>query len=160
MQPEIVVLTEKKLIGRRMKMSLQENKTAELWRSFMPERKKITRNLTKDLISMQVYTEPLTPDTINQVFEKWAAVEVADLTEIPEGMETFVLEGGLYAKFHYKGLSTDSSIFMYIFGTWLPQSDYILDNRPHFEVLGEKYKNGSPDSEEEIWIPIKEKAIG
>jgi len=33
-----------------------------------------------------------------------------------------------------------------------------LDNRPHFEVLGEKYKNGDPESEEEIWIPVKEKA--
>jgi AraC family transcriptional regulator len=32
-----------------------------------------------------------------------------------------------------------------------------LDNRPHFEILGEKYKQGSPDSEEEIWIPVKEK---
>lgn len=39
--------------------------------------------------------------------------------------------------------------------TWLPASDYNLDNRPHFEVLGEKYKNNDPTSEEEIWIPIK-----
>jgi AraC family transcriptional regulator len=30
-----------------------------------------------------------------------------------------------------------------------------LDQRPHVEVMGEKYKNNDPDSEEEIWIPIK-----
>ena len=70
-------------------------------------------------------------------------------------METFLLEGGLYAVFIHRGSSTDTSTFHYIFSTWLPKSNYILDSRPHFEVLGEKYKNGDPDSEEEIWIPIK-----
>ncbi|MFM9945765.1 MAG: GyrI-like domain-containing protein, partial [Bacteroidia bacterium] len=44
-----------------------------------------------------------------------------------------------------------------IYGTWIPNSEYNLDNRPHFEILGEKYKNNHPDSEEEIWIPIKPK---
>ncbi len=39
----------------------------------------------------------------------------------------------------------------------LPNSEYELENRPHFEVLGEKYKNNDPNSEEEIWIPIKKK---
>jgi AraC family transcriptional regulator len=38
----------------------------------------------------------------------------------------------------------------------LPLSkEYELDDRPHFEILGDKYKNNDPNSEEEIWIPIK-----
>jgi AraC family transcriptional regulator len=90
-------------------------------------------------------------------FERWAAVEVANFDYIPAEMETFILHGGLYAVFDYKGLNTDKSIFQYIFETWLPTSDYDLDNRPHFEVLGDKYKNNDPKSEEEIWIPIKKK---
>jgi AraC family transcriptional regulator len=40
-------------------------------------------------------------------------------------------------------------------GTWLPGSDFVLDTRPHFEVLGDQYKNNDTTSEEEIWIPIK-----
>ena len=72
-------------------------------------------------------------------------------------METFTLNGGEYAVFDYKGSSNDGSIFQYIFMTWLPNSEYQLDNRPHFEVLGEKYKNNDPTTEEEIWIPIKKK---
>jgi AraC family transcriptional regulator len=72
-------------------------------------------------------------------------------------MEMFILQGGLYAVFDYKGLNTDNSIFQYILGIWLPVSDYVLDNRPHFEVLCDKYKNNDPISEEEIWIPIKTK---
>jgi AraC family transcriptional regulator len=86
---------------------------------------------------------------------KWATVEVSHFDSVPIDMETFILPGGLYAVFHYKGSSSDPSIFQYIFGTWLPSSAYTLDNRPHFEVLGGKYKNNDPTSEEEIWIPIR-----
>lgn len=155
MNPRIEVLPERKLIGKRIKMSLANNKTAELWRSFMPRRKEIKNNRSNELISMQVYDQSLDLGNFNQVFEKWAAVEVSDFDSIPNEMEPFVLSGGLYAIFLYKGSSTDSRIFQYIFGTWLPNSGYTLDNRPHYEILGEKYKNADPNSEEEICIPIK-----
>jgi AraC family transcriptional regulator len=42
----------------------------------------------------------------------------------------------------------------------LPASEYVVDNRPHFEILGAQYKNNEPDSEEEIWIPIQLKQNG
>ena len=155
MHPRIVTIKEKKLIGKKLSMSLAENKTAELWRSFMPFRKEIKNTITMDLISMQVYNEPLRIGDLTQTFVKWAAIEVDDFIHIPAAMETLILEAGLYAVFSYKGLSTNPEIFYYIFGTWLPNSEFVLDNRPHFEVLGEKYKNGDPNSEEEIWIPIK-----
>ncbi|MBL8080020.1 MAG: GyrI-like domain-containing protein [Anaerolineales bacterium] len=150
-------LIEKKLIGKRMTMSLSNNKTGELWRSFMPRRREIGNKLNSEMFSMQVYDGPVDLGNLDQEFEKWAAVEVSDFDAIPDGMETFTLKGGLYAVFQYKGSSTDNTIFQFIFGTWLPNSDYLLDNRPHFEILGEKYKNGDPNSEEDIWIPIKPK---
>jgi AraC family transcriptional regulator len=156
MLPRIENLTEKKLIGKRLKMSLANNRTGELWASFIPKRKNISNHLSNDLISMQVYPSTHFSD-FNPVnsFEKWATVEVSDFDNVPNDLEKFILQGGLYAVFDYKGLSNDSSIFQYIFGIWLPNSDYILDDRPHFEILGEKYKNNDPDSEEEIWIPIR-----
>lgn len=157
MQPGIVNAAEKKLVGKRLKMSLVNNKTFDLWRSFMPERMKIHNRLSPDFISIRVYEEPLQLENINQQFEKWAAVEVSDFSKVPDGMETFTLPAGLYAVFDYKGLNTDNSVFIYIFKEWLPNSNYVLDERPHFEVLGEKYKNNDPDSEEEIWVPIKPK---
>ena len=156
--PEIKKLKEKKLVGKRLTMSLVDNKTAELWKSFMSKRGEITTILTNDLISMQVYSLGYFEDfrLVNK-FEKWAVVEVSDFQAIPDELETFILTEGLYAVFAYKGSSTDNSIFQYIFGVWLPNSDYNLDNRPHFEILGEKYKNADPDSEEEIWIPVRKK---
>ena len=156
-EPRIERLPQKRIIGKRLVMSLANNRTGELWSSFMPRRREVINALSSDLISMQVYSEPLISGQFEQPFEKWAGVEVSDFSTIPEGMESFVLKEGLYAVFDYKGSSTDHRIFGYIFGTWLPKSDYNLDHRPHFEVLGEKYKNADPNSEEEIWIPVKPK---
>ena len=159
MKPEIKLLIPKKLIGKRMKMSLKDNKTFDLWRSFMPRRNEIKNKRNSDLISMQVYDISYDFGNFNPSaeFEKWAAVEVDNYESIPDGMESFNLSNGRYAVFQYKGLNTDTKIFEYIFGTWLPRSEYLLDHRPHFEILGSKYKNNDPDSEEEIWIPVKPK---
>lgn len=146
-------IPDKKLVGKRLTMTFADDKTGELWQSFMPKAKEISNKLSSDLISMQLYGESFdfNPTT---GFEKWAAVGVRDFDQLPDHLETYLLKGGLYAVFFYKGLNTDTRIFQYIFTEWLPGSDYRLDTRPHVEVLGEKYKNGSADSEEEIWIPI------
>lgn len=156
MTPRIETLSEQKLIGLRLTMSLTEHKMGELWRSFMPRRKDILNNRRDALISMSVYEPTYFADfNPSNEFEKWAAVEVTDFDTVPSDLETFNLAGGLYAVFDYKGLSTDNRIFNFIFGVWLPNSEYDLDDRPHFEVLGDRYKNNDTTSEEEIWIPIR-----
>ena len=161
MQTRIELIPEKKLAGKRLTMSFSDNQTARLWQSFMPRRKEILNNVSADLISMKIYPHSFdfTFADTGAEFDKWAAVEVSDFKNVPAGMETYILPGGIYAVFLYKGSSTDTSIFQYIFGTWLPGSIYAVDNRPHFEVLGEKYKNNDPSSEEEIWIPVRLKGI-
>lgn len=155
MQPRIETLKPKKLIGLHLKMSFADYKIGELWRNFGPKRKEITNNLNTDLLSLAVYDsthfQHFKP---TNEFERWAAVEVVNYDFVPPEMETLDLPGGLYAVFEYKGLNTDNSIFHYIFNSWLPGSNFELDHRPHFEVLGDKYKNNDPESEEEIWIPV------
>jgi AraC family transcriptional regulator len=155
-QPRIVTLKEKKLIGKRLRMSLANNKTFDLWRSFMPQRGSVQNKASGELISMRVYDGPLSME-LHQEFDKWAAIEVSEFSHVPNGMESFILNEGLYAVFDYKGLNNDNRIFIYIFTEWLPDSGYMLDERPHFEILGEKYRNNDPESEEEIWIPVRPK---
>ena len=112
-----------------------------------------------ELYSMQVY-DPLyfsnfNPDT---EFEKWAAVEVTDFESIPHEMEALTTPGGLYAVFTYIGPASEGAkMYRHILETWLPSSDFQLDNRPNFAAMGEKYKGEAVDSEEEIWFPIREK---
>ena len=159
MQPRIEIIGEKKLVGMKMVMSLTNNTTGELWRSFMTRRKEITNRIGTDLYSLRVYPATyfnnFNPGT---EFEKWAVTEVTDFDAIPIGMEALSLEGGQYAVFPYKGAaSAGGHVYQYIYGTWIPNSGYVLDDRPHFEVLGEKYRNEDPDSEEDIWIPIRKK---
>jgi AraC family transcriptional regulator len=157
MIPTIQTVEKKKLIGKHIIMSLVNNKTFELWKSFMPVRNQIKNTIGSDLYSMQVYKDDYFKNFNPAAeFEKWAALEVTDFDTIPDGMETYILPGGKYAVFHYIGNPENGAqVFGYIFKEWLPNSGYELDNRPHFELLGSKYKNGDPGSEEEIWIPIK-----
>ena len=153
---EIINAGPKILVGRRLRMNRIADRTPDLWRSFMPAKRNIQNTCSDDLLALTVYDSA--PDLARFdpeiQFDKWATLEVTAVTSIPSDMEQYEFRGGLYAVFKYKGSSHDHSVFQYIFGEWLPSSDYVLDSRPHVEVLGSKYKNGSPDSEEDIWIPI------
>jgi AraC family transcriptional regulator len=153
----IETVSEKKLIGKHINMTFSNNRTFELWQSFMPKRKEILNNLSSDLLSLQIYDETFFDNfNPNTEFEKWALIEVSDFDNMPKNMEAFTLQGGLYAVFLHKNVtSTPEKTFGYIYGTWIPNSEYELDNRPFFEVLGENYKYNDISSEEEIWIPIR-----
>lgn len=157
MQPRIEILKEKKLIGLKLKMSLGNYNISALWKYFAKHRHKIKDNISNDLISVAVYDSNYFEDfKPTSMFERWAALEVSSVEKIPEELESFVIPSGLYAVFEYKGLHTDKSIYQYIFQNWLPNSEYKLDDRPHFEILGKNYKNNDPNSEEEIWVPVQE----
>ncbi|MBT1685466.1 GyrI-like domain-containing protein [Dawidia soli] len=158
-QPRIEQLPGKKLIGMYLRMTLAENRTADLWRTFMPRRREIIHAVGTDLYSIQDYNRGWAPQsfTPHTPFNRWATAEVSDISNIPAGMESFQLEG-LYAVFlHHGPPSAFMPTFRRIFHEWLPASAYVLDDRPHFEILGAKYKHDHPDSEEEVWIPIRPK---
>jgi len=154
-EPKIIQAEGKLLLGIRQKMSVISNSTGKLWAKFSPQIAGIPGRKSEDRYSVQVYPDNyfanFRPDL---EFEKWAAVEVTDSSNTGQNLEQLELPGGVYVVFHYKGLSSDPAIFQYIYSQWLPASPYTLDARPHFEVLGSKYRNNDPESEEDIWIPI------
>lgn len=159
-EPRIEVVGEKKLVGIYLSMSLSKDRTGELWRTFMARRKEVLYPISANLICMQAYEglPGFSQFNAESEFVKWAAVEVKDVGEVPEGMEAYTLAGGMYAVFVHKGLpSSFSKTAQFIFGEWLPKSEYELDNREHFEVLGERYRQNDPSSEEEVWVPIRNK---
>ncbi len=153
-EPRIEMVEPKKLIGIPMEMSLSENKTGMLWQMFMPRRNEVKNRLSKDYFSMQTYEKNWTFSP-HKPFQKWAAVEVSEFSEVPAGMQTHVLNGGLYAVFIHQGpAATAPTTMEYIFVKWLPNSDYRLDDREHFEILPENYNPLDEKACEEIWIPI------
>ncbi len=154
--PIIKTIPLKCFIGKSMKMNFVENRTVELWQSFMPRRKEIQNAIGQELYSMQIYPldffQHFDP---SKEFEKFAMVEVDEMTKVPNEMIRIVLPGGLYAVFNYIGLPGKAeNTFRVIFSEWIPKSIYKLDDRIHFEILGDKFNRDDPNSEEEIWIPI------
>lgn len=162
MEPEIVNLSTKQLVGMRASMTLATDSTFQLWQSFMPRRSEISNRLGDVLFSMQIFAESMTYSsfTAETEFEKWAAVEVREReqqqTQVPEGMEPHRLVGGLYAVFmHYGPASTFRQTLEKFYVDWLPESEYDTDKREHFEILQPGYRPDDLNAEEEVWIPVK-----
>ena len=159
MKPRIETLPQKKFVGKRKMMSFSKNETFELWRGFMPQKNTINNVAGEELYSLEVYDKKFfTQFSPDKEFEKWAAIEVSEFGNIPEEMEKLTVPEGLYAVFIHKGPATEAErTYNFIFREWLPHSNYVLDHRPHFAIMGEKYKKDSAESEEEIWIPVQPK---
>jgi AraC family transcriptional regulator len=156
-KPQIVELPPKKLVGMSLVMSRIENKTAELWGSFMRRRNEVANRATDEFVSMQVY--PKGPGQIADPaasFIKWAAVEVKDFDQVPDGMSAYDLQPGTYAVFDHRGPASDLGTVEFIFTEWLPGSgEYALDDREHFEVLPPEYDPRDPNAHEKFWIPVR-----
>lgn len=153
-------LQSKSCVGMRAKISIIDNTTPDLFRNFMPRRNEVLHRSSGDVFSAQVFPGNFNFQQfdISRTFEKWAAVEVHQTGKIPAGMEVLVIPAGLYAVFLHKGPASEGErTFRYIFAEWIPNSEYEIDDRPHFEILGAAYKNNDPESEEEVWIPIRKR---
>ncbi len=145
-----------RLVGKRLEMSFANNRTFELWKGFMPRRHELANIRNADLFSLQIYPKGFDYSDELQTFEKWAAISVGAEEAIPDGMEAIEIPSGKYAVFLHTGSpDTAAATFGYIFNHWLPNSGFEVDDRPHFEILGKNYKNGSVDSEEEVFVPVR-----
>ncbi|MEP7214284.1 MAG: GyrI-like domain-containing protein [Acidobacteriota bacterium] len=153
-------IDERKLVGIKIRTSIAENPNRELWQRFKPLARNIRGRESTDFYSVEVFDaatsfENFTPET---QFEKWAAVDVSGLDDVPDEMEALTLSG-TYAVFLHTGLPSDfPATSEYIFGEWIPASAYVVDQRPHFEIMAADYLPDDAEATEEIYVPIKPKA--
>lgn len=158
--PRFESLQDTLLAGRRARMSLARDTTRELWKGSMPELGQIAARSGSDLYSVEVYggMDFFRKFDPQREFEKWAAVPIPEEIPLPEGFETLIIPSGLYAVFHFRGRASQiRETYQYILGKWLPQSGYVLVDRPHMAVMGTGYKGEHPDSEELLYIPVGKK---
>lgn len=149
------------LVGKRLMMSWMNDRNAELYRQFMPQRHSILHRINNTVFSVQCYSKSI--ETYFQQpgleFEKWAAVAVTDSSALPQEMEVLQILAGEYLTFIYRGTVMEyPATARYVFGEWLPASEYIVDDRPHFEIIPEGYRPDDPNAEEEVYIPVKRKS--
>ena len=132
--PNIDLIPAKNLIGIYATMSLGTNVTQALFSEFMPRRHEIKGMVNESVIDLKIYDRTYFKQfDPSRKFQKWACVEVDHTSTIPFGMDQFYLPGGLYARFEHGG--GDNAIFRYIFEQWIPNSDFGLDTRPHFDEI-------------------------
>lgn len=96
-------------------------------------------------------------DCFDRPFDYLAAVEVEALGDLPEGMVSRQMPGGLYAVVTRQGIIDELSQAMsYFHEHWLPQSGYTSRPGGAIEYYDERYLgNGDPDSIMELWFPIE-----
>lgn len=149
-------ITEKKFVGDSLTMSLEKDRTYELWSRFRPKVNLIENRINQNFISLQIYPslDYFKAFDFSNLFKKFALVEVKDLSS--NEFKQVIIKDTLYAVFLHKGSSKEFPLTMnYILSDWLPNSQFKLADAPHFEILGDKYNRESPNSEEEVWIPIE-----
>lgn len=159
MEPRIVEVAERKLVGMKTRTRLIDNQIPKLWQTFMPQRFAIKNSLLTGFFAVHerdaaVTFKNFTPAT---EYTSWATIEVSSHEQIPEGMEARTLSGGLYAIFIHKGPAQNFKATMdFIYGQWLPNSLYEMDNRDQFEIMAEDYLGPQhPEAKEEVWVPIR-----
>lgn len=157
-KPSIQNAPPKRLVGMKINMSLVDDQTYKLFSTFMPRKKELLC-LEEDIVfDLRTYPKDYFSNfNPTSIFTKWALAEVNDFSDVPDGMQKFDLEGGLYAVFTFDKANPGPEFFEYIFVKWLPESAFLLDDRPHFERLKTQKPGNPSDSDEEIWIPIRPK---
>lgn len=152
MNPNIKTCSEIKVIGLSSKIKMNElHKIVALWKQFMPRKHEIENLASEELIALQIYSDF---NNLEEPLDIWACAEVVSLEKMPQNMKSFTIPSGKYAVFVHKGMDA-SLTYQNIMTKWLPTSGYEIDDRPHFQVMGEKYKNGSLDSEEDFYVPVR-----
>lgn len=160
LQPRMVELEERMLVGTIGKTTLNNNRILDMWKSFSPRIPEI-RDRKEGIRSYGICeTEPdfdlcsFDKDTETRHF---LGVEVSTFKDIPEGMCSKVLRGGKYMVFTHKGkISALSLTYDYIWGTWVLCSGYEIDNRDDFEYYDERFLGPDEESSEmDIYIPVK-----
>ena len=157
-EPTIIDFPETRLIGLPVRMSFVNDRTGQLWRGFRSVAPTIGERIGSESYSVKVYDSSYSFAAFDPAaeFDKWAAVAVNDDAAVPEGLESLTIPAGKYAEFvHIGPASAAPRTFGYIFGEWLPASQFELDLRPHFEILPEGYDPFEENAEERVLIPIR-----
>lgn len=145
------------LSGVKSEMNFANHQPQKLWQQLMPV---VSRNFAVRpvLYSVEVYPNAnfFTEFHPQAPFEKWAAIEESAHFSPIESWERLEIPTGKYAVFIFRGTQAGvPDFYQKILRQWLPEAGLVLDHRPHFARMDARYINGNPESEEEIWIPIR-----
>ncbi len=155
MEPEIVTRAEAKVIGVARQYQQEDLNIETLWSAFRPNVRQIKNRV--GLGAFGIYEEY--HESQGSVgFSYICSVEVTDFDDVPAGMITRIIPAHLYAVFRHRGpISYLPETLKYIWGSWLPKSDYDYVEKPDFELYAPGAQPEDPDKILFLYIPVVRK---
>jgi len=155
MEPQIITRPEIKLIGIANQYDEDDLSLPRLWSAFGPHKDKIKNRLNNE--SFGIY-ESYEEDGDDVSFTYVCCAPVENFDHIPQGMTARKLPEQMYAKFIHKGdINKLDKTLKYIWGSWLPKSNFEYDEKPDFELYPPGYNVTDPQSEMTLHIPVRQK---
>jgi len=156
MEVKIVKKDAMKIVGMSVMSTIKENTIPQLWQDFNQKACKIGNVLTKGVavgVCPPVDTKNFDDNT---PFKYIAGLIVENFDDVPEGMESYEIPAQKYAVITHKGaLDTLQKTYIYFYNTWVKESNYEFTFGAEFELYDSRFKFGEPDSEMDIYRPIK-----
>lgn len=151
MNPEIIEVPDKIIIGRHLTLPIDDHAVFPLWKQFRTEQSAYNL-MGVDLYAIQTYAEWPPNSTITH----WAGIEQKGEMEYPAEWMMHALKGGTYARFIHRGTQADFPKTMaMIFTEWLPSSPYHYDSsRSQFQIMPADYVVNDPNAKEFLFIPL------
>lgn len=155
MEPEIVEQPAMKIVGIATQYDDGDLSLPKLWSAFRPYRDSIPNRVGSDFFGIyECYEE----DDDNTRFVYICSAQVENFDDVPDGLITRELDAQTYARFTHTGpIARLEDTLRYIWGSWLPKSDYQYANKPDFELLPAGFNDADPNNKIYLNIPVTRK---
>jgi AraC family transcriptional regulator len=151
MEPVIVERAAFTVVGLKYRGKNENNEIPQLWAAFHPRIGEI-KNMVTDRVA---YGISANVDESTGEFDYIAGFEVSNAKDIAAGMVSFEVPGGRYAVFATT-LPKIGETFDNAYHTWLPEAGYQPTADPEFELYDEHFTIEDPNSEFDLYIPVKQ----
>ena len=156
MEPVFKIIPGFKIVGMMYSGRVDTGEIPLLWNKFADKMETVPNRINehKCFGIINPFGENKSKGEIDYV----AAVEVENFNDVPDDMISADIPEGEYAIFTHVGpISNIMNSVKYIYGEWLPNSEYTLTGMPDLEVYDERFKLEAEDSECDICLSVKKK---
>jgi AraC family transcriptional regulator len=151
MEPKIVTKPTFTVVGMKYRGKNEKNEIPQLWEKFMPRAGEIKQRANPFGYGVMDNYDEKTGE-----FDYLAGVEVQNVSDAPEGMESWQVPEQTYAAFPCN-LKNIKETFQQIYHEWLPQSGYQRTDGPEFEYYDESFRPDQGKLDLFIYIPVRKK---
>ncbi|RLC51416.1 MAG: hypothetical protein DRH79_06225 [Candidatus Cloacimonadota bacterium] len=156
MEVKIMNKEAMKIVGMKTTTTIKNNNIPQLWDKFNKVCSSIP-NIKEQKVALGV-CPPVDIKDFNEdaPFDYIAGMIVENFNNIPDGMITYEIPAQKYAVITHKGaLDTLQKTYNYFYSVWPEKSGMEFSDGTEFELYDERFIFGSPESEMDIYRPLK-----